>query len=213
MLGSKSLSVGWLMLTLVVSTPTARAELITFEFTGHINYLEGDLGFLGGSIFIGTPFSGSYTFESTTPDAAPLNPANGEYYGALRGFSVQVGPHVFSEVGTANRISVVHITEGEDTGDAYLVGPGRSFELLGEEVSLTMLLLDYSATAFVNDTLPLFPPDLTLFDDQVFQILDRSPFPDFFVAGEVTSLTLVPEPTSLTLLAVVLFACRCRGRD
>ena len=47
----------------------AHAVPITFAFTSVVSQEPLlDLDPFGGSIAAGTPFSGSYTFESTTPD-------------------------------------------------------------------------------------------------------------------------------------------------
>lgn len=195
----KLLSAGCLAIPIGFCCVTANGELITFEFAGQINYMEGDLGFLGGSIQIGTPFSGSYTFESTTPDAAYLDPAIGEYAGALTQLSIQVGLHTLSGIGTSNRIAVAHITEGEDTGDAYIMGAGP-LQLLARDVSTGIVLLDYEALAISNDSLPLSPPSLDLFDITEFTVIGGPMVSRFYIAGEVTSL--LPEPTSLLLMLV-----------
>jgi hypothetical protein len=178
------------------------AEEATFAFSGHITRLSGDVGFLGGTIPLGTPFSGSYTFESTTPDAEPADPTVGFYDGALRAFSVQVGPHLLtgSLDPVRNSIAVSHCVEGEDFGDVYT--PGDRMSLLGKAVNTSIFLADYSATAFTNDALPLTPPSLTLFDERKFQILDAAMYARFSVVGQLTSFTHVPEPATLALLAL-----------
>jgi hypothetical protein len=180
----------------------AWAEEVTFAFSGHITGLSGDVGFLGGTIPVGTPFSGSYKFESTTPDATPGDPSLGSYNGALRAFSVQVGPHLLT--GTLNpvrnRIGVLHCVEGADFGDYYT--PGDRMSLLGKAVDTSILLFDSSATAFTSDALPLTPPSLTLFDEREFQIVDAAMYARFFVVGQLTSFTHVPEPGTLALLAL-----------
>jgi len=45
--------------------------LITFAFEGDITSVTDRDGILGGQVQVGDTFSGSYTFESTTPDSNP----------------------------------------------------------------------------------------------------------------------------------------------
>ncbi|MGD2111093.1 MAG: hypothetical protein PVI86_17080, partial [Phycisphaerae bacterium] len=47
----------------------ANAALITWEFGGRITSVHDVNDVLGGQVSVGTPFSGSFAFESTTPDS------------------------------------------------------------------------------------------------------------------------------------------------
>ena len=43
--------------------------LVTWEFAGEITLVRDPDNFLAGAVTVGSPFSGSYTFESATPDS------------------------------------------------------------------------------------------------------------------------------------------------
>ena len=59
----------------------ARAELVTWGFSGEIDSVLDSENVLEGAVTVGTPFSGRFTFETTTPDDNPSNPGLGEYLG------------------------------------------------------------------------------------------------------------------------------------
>lgn len=187
-----------LALSITLSASTAAGDLITFTFAGHITRLEGDVDFLGGSIPVGAPFSGIYTFESTTPDSLPSDPTRGRYVNTITSFVVHIGPHSLSPNGVDNDISVL------DDFDSYEDGyklQERTTQILGRDVWVTMLLTDTSMTAFETDSLVTVPPDLTTFDENVF-LLAISPV-TFSIAGEIESI--VPEPNSLVFSVLASF--------
>ena len=80
-----------------MTAPTVvHASTITFGFTGVVSQdplLDPDDPF-GGSIGFGTLFSGSYVFESTTPDG-DASPNGGSYTSAGGTLSMTIGGNVF----------------------------------------------------------------------------------------------------------------------
>lgn len=93
----------------------ARAEPKTFFFDGHIDTLV-DIG-LDGSVAVGTPFSGSYTFDPGATDSSPDNPRLG-FYGSLS------PAHLFVTIGnyefTTNDL-LIAIVNDSLRGDLYEV--------------------------------------------------------------------------------------------
>jgi hypothetical protein len=56
---------------LVFSAGPARAALITIEITAEIDSVSDPYGHLEGNINVGDIITGTYTYESTTPDTNP----------------------------------------------------------------------------------------------------------------------------------------------
>jgi hypothetical protein len=190
---------------------SAAAYPVTFEFAGEITYVQDDDGVLDGAVSVGTPFSGLYTFESTTPDRAPASLEVGIYY-AITDFSGQIGdfPFAFS-MGSkgSNRISVRNGAPGASS-DGYAAASTADFA--GQVVGVSITLVDNTGRVFSDDSLPLFPPPLSRFDRREFEIRDGLEIARLQLLGEITSLT--PEPGTLVLLglaAVLVGRRRCVG--
>src|SRR5215471_12201681 len=69
--------------------PTAHATSTTFAYTGIVQTV---VPALSGTFQPGDAFSGSYTFESTTPDADP-SPGFGSYPNAITGLTFTIGSY------------------------------------------------------------------------------------------------------------------------
>jgi hypothetical protein len=67
---------------------SAGASLVTFNFGGHLTLVSSPA--LSSLFAIGDVFSGSFTFESTTPDSNP-GPNGGDYEPVDMTFSISVG--------------------------------------------------------------------------------------------------------------------------
>lgn len=189
------ITTGVLCLALCLSVSgVAQAALITFNFEGRMNNTISSQ--LNPPIAPNTPFSGSYTFESTAPDQLPSIPSYGRY--ALNDYSITLLGRTFSM--TAPGGGLIEVIGGS----SYFVTTYP--QSLGSPVSIDGVLLKSSRFSgsgiFTSDALPLMPPSLS------------GPFGhrpgigmDFFVAGvvvgaegELTSLTLAPVPLPGALL-------------
>ena len=185
----------------------AQAVPIDFKFKGEVTSTFFDpVDPFAGSIGLGTPFVGFYTFESTTPDAI-ADPSVGSYsnFGAPFGMSVNIGG--------------VSFVTGEflNIGVANDIGPGvDQYTVLGQEgtplvdpisLSIEIFLEDPAGTASNSDALPLTPPELSSFARRDF-FLDgiRTVGNDIFqfqIQGTLTALAL-PEPSTGLLLTIGL---------
>ena len=86
-----AVTVLWLLAALGGYAQRSVAEPVTFAFEGEVTSfltqrVEDDMALLG--VQVGTPFRGSYVFESTTPEST-VSP--GMYFDALLGFEIEVG--------------------------------------------------------------------------------------------------------------------------
>ena len=157
------------------------AEPITVNFSGTINSVVDVDGLLDGSIVLGTPFAGSFTFESTEPDGD--SDANRGLYewvigrGNASGFSynMEVGNYAFESPLEDPDGSVLildncseHDLFGDSVEDRFAVrtrfvqaaGP----EFPPESTSLITLRTFTNLSALSADALPLTPPGLDLFE-------------------------------------------------
>lgn len=137
---------------------TAYAVPITFGFTGVVSQdplLDPDDPF-GGAIVTGTPFSGSYTFESTTADGDAS--ANGGSYTSSPGsLSVNIGGYGFIGGDLLN----VGVFDGVG-GDFYTVFASETDGTDTYDISL--ILQDLDGSVFGSALLPLSPPPLSAFE-------------------------------------------------
>ncbi len=169
---------------------------VTWDFAGEVTNVFDENDLLGGAVTVGTPFSGSFTFESTTPDADPRDPTFGSYPDAVVSALGQVGGFEFSgPIEGENFISVLEDLLGADS-----YGTMVGVELLGHPSVLRLILVDSSATMFSSDSLPPFPPDLGTLGTARYSVFSESdPFP-FSVGGDI--MFLVPDPGTFSLIAI-----------
>ena len=190
----------------VVSAHPALGRLITFEFAGEVTYVQDDNALLPDGVGLGSSFSGSYTFESTTPDSSPDRPTSGLYEGAIVAVAGEVGHVVFAgPTGTHNSISVLNdfIPGGFDhyAADAYV-------DFLSKTLKFSVTFRDESGTVFLDDSLPLFPPPRESLGPVGFWLNASSE--EFSMRGEVISL--VPEPGTVVLVGLGVLLARRRAR-
>ena len=195
MLNKRFMAAAVLTVAVFAAAP-ASAGLIPFEFAGVIDTVSDPDNALDGAVQVGDPFSGSYTFDSDTPDSYPGDPGFGQYQShsfainiAGGGLAVDAGPDD-SQILVSN----------ETYGDQYSSG-AFGFESSGVGVNeLEIRLADNTATAFDSDALPVTPPELSAFSwrTMFFNGVVLASDLEFNLYGTVTSL--VPEPTVLLLL-------------
>ncbi len=171
---------------------------MTWEFTGQLTSVRDVDGSLEGVFSVGMPFSGQYTFESTTPDRSFIDPTFGSYRDAVTSISGILGEVPFFEIrGLTGTISVSNDVSVAGF-DSYSVSGVTEF--LGAPVRFSLSLGDSTAVVFSDDSLPLTPPDLRAFDSNFFA-LELQPDGEALI-GELTAL--VPEPGTLALMVVGL---------
>lgn len=186
--------------------PKAPAGLVTWEFGGDITSVYDENDLLGGQVGVGTPFSGSFTFESTAADLAS-GPYTGDYP-ALTDFVCHVGEFTLLDAfGPGDGIIVGN---GSPTmpWDAYILHLEAQF--IEQRVFIELGLRDSTGAALSSDALPLHPLDLGAFDRTVFLVRSDEEIPLFILEGNVTSL--IPEPATLLLLGAGAAVALARRR-
>lgn len=201
---------------LVATASTASADTLTFNFTGTIS----DLFFFDGDppeLQIGDPVFGSFAFDGNDSDNNSAS-THGYYLHSMSITHVTIGSLTWNLTG--GNVLVVN-----DTSDRYLVEQASNYSGSGPKVDgmhaedWSMTLHDSDGTYFADDSLPQTPPTLSAFEDREMTIrFAATPEPPDFdfrdgeVRATVDSLTIVPEPASLSLLAVGALALIKRKR-
>lgn len=153
----------------------------------------------------GDPITGSYTFESTTPDSA-ASASEGSYTSpsdAPYSMSATIGENLFSTTDFLN----IGVANFGPLGDFYTVlacSPDVSCADLEMEIALQNL----DGTALSSDALPLTPPALGLFEIRNFHVFALLGGSELQIEGTIYTLTCpacipapIPEPGTVVLLA------------
>ncbi len=208
---------GWLVASLACglalgSAGRAGAEPITFEFAGTVDSVFDGLGALGGSVQVGTPFTGSYTFDSEIPNTAPpVDEGEAGLYhheAPPSGVQIQIGSFVFRSVPSSPDFDIiVNNNIGFSGADEYgFASHNNEAEGLLPTPALG-LDIDWLAQAlftapFDSVDLPTVPPDLGLLGGGLLTIVGDClicayPGSFFRIEGTLTSLRLASDPVPL----------------
>jgi hypothetical protein len=186
----------------------AEGSPITWEFTGEVTFLRDETDLLGGAVEIGDPFFGSFTFESTTPDANPGDPRIGLYEDAILALSGYVADVPFT--GVLGGTNFVELVNPSGIGsEHYLARLDADFA--GQSLDFGLQLLGRDPGVFPGDLLPLFPPHLADLSTAEGFLVDGSETIPLSVSGTVVAL--VPEPATLVLVMVGTMMFSKRGRE
>jgi len=209
----KTLAASVLFFTLL---GTAHAALVTYDFSGTLNDPFGSLA-------VGTPFSGSFSYEDSQPLHTPGMPYRGDY--GYTSVSVTIDGVTVTDNGTG----VINIYDhgvpgsyppggaGETTGyptdlfHLYTFSVSGTFGglTLAPGAGLQVVLQDVSGNVFNDPSIPgadLTINDFTMGNATFIQLNESfSPDPDYTPAtarGELSYLSAspVPEPASFMLL-------------
>ena len=199
-----------LCLGLVLQPQAGEATPIEFKFTGTVT---GGLGVGGGGPFPnGSTVSGWYFFESETAEAPP---GSGNYGGAIRSFTLNIGSNVYSTTNpTSSYITVKH-PSGFDDYRAEAAGAGLGPPVEGFNATRLQVFVQTDPDFFSGTALPLTPPPLQKNHPQLFYIRwEKGPGQFNQTEGTLKSF-VVPEPGGLSLVALGLaaaFVGRCSFR-
>jgi hypothetical protein len=190
------------------AAPVAVAVPITFSFTGIVTNVDSPLAV---EFSLGESVVGSYTFESTTADIDPGDPTTGHYDNAITAFTATFGGDYTVTQGLDNDIFVADGLPGNDVYSLFLTNPTAPTVAGLSLGALSIGLIDTDSSVFSSDALPLTPPNLSDFEiDSSGTIYLGSP--NQTMDFQLTSLTLVPEPTTLALATLGLVGIGYRRR-
>lgn len=196
----------------VLGSPiTAPAAPVSWRFSGVITQSEDQ-----GTVPLGTPFSGTFSYESTlSPDFTTPEEAGYSFGSISEGsLTIDIGGFLGFESDASDlRLALSVLNDFQQcesfTGpsvdcDGYDVFDENSVILdQGEPTAgrtmVALKLFDTSQTAVTSFALPAAAPDLALFDDPHVAMFLFSSGTDPGIVGEIT--TLVPEPSTGMLVA------------
>ena len=143
---AENLIVAVVVLTLCAAS--ASAEIIEIGLTDNVTYIDDQGGLLGGQIAIGDIITGSYTYDTSTPDSNPLSTVadyvhSSPPYGvslSVCGFTFQSDPD--------NPYFLIEILNDHTGMDGYLFRSYKNLPLPnGLEVDHISWQLQYRASA------------------------------------------------------------------
>ena len=203
------------VLCLILPAVRTRAELVTIELTGEVTFVD-ESPILQGLFHIGDPVTGIYTYDADMGDKNPWGSVgdydfNTEPYGVvldLSGLTIQTDPNnVHFSIGILNNMN------GRDSygfsSDVNLPLPN------GLPVRhISWQLDDWSATALSSDHLPTEAPVLEDWQRAGSLNIEFGFKGGSVIGAGIESATVVPEPSTFCILAVlsVLTIGRQRAR-
>lgn len=190
--------------------PPASAELITFDFTATVKSVSDASDLLDDSVHVGTPITGSYTFDSSAPGTPTSISSSYDMGTPGCGVETQVGRYLLRTGGQDPSLRITLENDSINQRDAYTVmgwGDVVTEPTLMIGALVPVSLTDPTQTALSSTALPLTPPDLNSYSGRinyiVFEPVGGGPLAS--VRSYVETLTLrgptpIPEPGSLALL-------------
>jgi hypothetical protein len=188
---------------------SSSAAIIEIGLTAEITYIEDDDGLLKGQLSVGDLITGSYTYDSDTPDSHP-GEGVGEYWHDSPPFGIRLGAGGFAFQTDPDNIEFLISVVNDNVGaDSYLLRSDRNLPLYDGVfvVDIEWQLNDYSGAALSSDALPLEPPVLEDWPDTWYGLgisgsTGDPRGPQYFMRSTVTSVWLVPEPGTALLFGL-----------
>lgn len=173
---------------ILVST-LALADPVTVNLSATVTSVFDAQGYLHGAIQRGTLVTGSYTFESTTPDSVPLDPLDGAYHcnSAPCGFTLSSGGFHFMTnpnnvdftIYTANfSLDFLGFYSLRNIFDVTAADPRFPSDTLSSFI--VWALRDDTARALTSDALPQGAPIPNAWDDVNNLVIQSSSQHTFF---------------------------------
>lgn len=208
--------------TALATIPIASAAPIQYSITGTID-VQFQVGPLPPGVFQGAPFEAILSYDLATPDSQPDEPNRGIYStnGVVNNFLlVRAGETFFRSVAPLT----LDVGNDRDIDDPISIDgfPDDSFSLAAvpfegnfEQPSISIMrlrLYDPTRLAFDSDALPTnlnqgefvdpFSLDDPFIEISTFELDSR--VHQFTVHGVIGSITVIPEPSAISLIVVVL---------
>lgn len=187
---------------LLVGVQPVQASLITIEIEAEVSNVSDPAGYLEGKISSGSLITGQYIFESTMSDSDSSS-SGGEYWAYTQpsGFYLYYNGLQF-ETDTQDVQFAIGVIN--DYYDRYQVNSFSNVALEnGTSVNeIIWGIEDSTGTVFESDTLPLTAPVLGDWDYNQLSINGGPRESDFTILATVTNAEVVPEPSTLLLMAL-----------
>jgi len=193
-----------------VIVPQTQAALIEIAIEAEVTDVDDSGNLLEGNVNVGYTITGSYKYDSDTPDSSPADPVQGNYwnYSSSYGVTLSVGGFVFKS-DPSNIEFFIFIRDNTSLGNDIYGFDSYNNLTLPNNIPVGLIswvLKDYSGSALLNDGLQLTAPVLNDWTDENQLTITgggdpkMGGGPSFGIGAEVTSAVLIPEPTSFVLL-------------
>lgn len=191
---------------------TARAAQITYSFSGILNRIQDDYGFLNGEFSVGDAFRGSFTYLTNVPEGiTTIEDHTTAIYSSIIDFNVNINGYEIdaSPSGLAGYLQVWDDrVVGSSVVDAFTVSspldytPPISSMGTGTVVAAANVnLFDFTHTASLLGTHIPTSVNLSDYDSLSFSALqlNTGTKESFYLNGTVANLSAVPNPASIYL--------------
>ena len=167
---------------------------------------------LEGQVKMGDAIRGYYTYDSSTADSQPLDTV-GQYLHnrAPFGVSIEIGPLIFQSdpINVMFGMGILNNHNGEDSYS------WSSYNNLDLQSGLTVehiswVLYDWSCRALSSDALPTNAPILENWELNDLLITLGEKGGAGYIQATVTSVEIVPEPSSAVIMAIGALLLRRR---
>ena len=184
----------------------AHSALIEIAIEAEITGVSDSGNLLEGNVNVGDIITGSYRYDSETPDSSPIDPIVGRYwcYSIPYGISLNVGDLLFQAdpasveflVLVVNNNSLGHDIYGVVSYNNHIVDKNLHVD------SISFTLKDYSGQALIDDNLPILPPQIEEYNDENYLVIAGGREGGYGISARVFSAVLIPEPSSIILLTL-----------
>ena len=189
-----------LFFMVVFCATSAFSQLVTFEFSASVSSFSADETGVVPDISVGESFTGWFSYDNSV-DGVPYDTTT--QYTQTSSSEISIGDILISHMNQSVEIGVTndYYNSREDRVEDQLSYRFWTLvpELGQDEIFCSVSFFDYTALAFDSFELPT-SLDMTEFDNATI-FLYRST-PSFSIHGQIDSITLVPEPATLAMLAL-----------
>ncbi|ULA59069.1 MAG: conserved exported protein of unknown function [Nitrospira sp.] len=205
-IGTRAIRIVFISSCVLAMAVPSNAANVSFNFTGSVSDVQGGVFTSGGSGLNGfgssLPMSGSFKFNSATPDVLPGDGSWGLYPNPIQSMSVKVGNYTAT---FSPGSSVMQVIKNPGLGDTFKVTlnnfSGSTVNGL-TPTTFEMELVNPNGNVFTNDHLPTTPPSLSSFASNQWRLVFSGV--GNRVQGALTSL--VPLPAAVWLFGAGLIA-------
>lgn len=201
------------------------SQIVSFDFSGIVTSKDDPTNFLETGFTAGSIFTGNVTFDTAaaSTDFYPDDPLLG-LYAISTTFNLTMYANGHTILGTYGLITVEPVTN--ELGSSHLNYSSTIKSYDGTNVPAEFTAFGYglaftrnnSPFSLTNDVLPMLSPNLSDADVSTIAIYAQNGITgmEFFVYGDITQISPVPEPSTVGLVAigaVILMCSRKQHRD
>ena len=194
----------------MATTPKASADSLTWAFTGDIAGISPSLS---GIFNTSQTMSGSFTFEASTPASGFESFFFKQYINPVTALSVEIAGNTWTLSPARDNVIAVDTLAGNfHVITAAVVGPDAAGR---QPLTFTLELLGPPPSGNIEAVIPRHPPQLDELTTKLWMLEFIDPVTETAgPSGPLTSLSVVPEPSSFLLLGsglMVFTAWRWKG--